>query len=73
MSPIVNPEAPTPEPETLTFEIATLAVPEFDTTTSCEWLMPTFTLPKLRLWTFKDSNPMELVLPLLSVVPDCGD
>jgi len=49
------------------------AEPEFDTVTICDRLAPTFTLPKLRLWTAKESEAGGSVFPLTLPTPDWGD
>jgi hypothetical protein len=65
ISPAVTPLAPNPAPVTLTFEMVTLALPLFVRATLSELLLPTFTLPKLKLVvlrpsTFVDAMPVPL-------------
>ena len=46
-----------------TCEIVTLEPPEFVTVSDCDWLLPTVTLPKLRLVGFDPSAPGATPMP----------
>ena len=46
-----------PAPETVAWEILTVAVPEFLTVTLCDVVLPTATLPKLGLLGVADRVP----------------
>jgi hypothetical protein len=59
ISPEVTPLAVNPAPETLTFDIVTLALPLLVSATLSELLLPSFTLPKLKLVVLNPSTLVE--------------
>ncbi len=50
-------------PVTLICEMVTLEPPRLVTVSDCDWLLPTVTLPKLRLVGFEPSAPAATPVP----------